>query len=264
MEPARCQICNKPMTSWLEICNQLCVCMKCASTVTLSDLSGIGYAKVKPDTFVMDGETLVTKEEPEVINYADAIKKFQEKGMIVKGEYTQGAMNEIRQKSYDWTIEEIVQYIKDLGFATEAAFNTHCSALIEGGYTEETSYALILYSRYNEQTVCDEIGTHYNALEGQTEEEAISEMLAACRVEDAILTEEQKAKLDANAEYGKAVMDSLVTKDSGDTEEIPLPIGCRKECPYYPHETCGHYYGEGHMCMLDEEIENSEGEDNNE
>ena len=228
MEPARCQICNQPMTSWLEICNQLCVCMKCASTVTLSDLSGIGYAKVKPDTFAMDGETLVTKEEPpKVINYNDAIKAYREKGMIVKGEYTQSAMNETRQRSYDWSIEEIVQYIKDLGFATEAAFNTHCSALIEGGYTEETSYALTLYARYNEQTVCDEIGTHYNALEGQTPEEAISEML-----ED----------------------ETLVTKDSGDTEEIPLPIGCRKECPYYPHETCGHYYGEGHMCMLDEEM----------
>ena len=227
MEPARCQICDKPMMNWLEICGQLCVCTKCAGTVTLSDLSGIGYAKVKPDTFEMDGETLVTKEElEEVVNYSDAIKAYQEKaernfiGAIIKsGDIPEAPMAHgdiayTREQSYNWLIEEIVQYIKDLGFATEKAFNAHCSALIEGGYTEETSYALILYARYNEQTVCDEIGTHYNALEGQTSEEAIDDMLAACRVEDAILTEEQKAKLEANTEYGKAVMDSLVTKDS--------------------------------------------------
>ena len=228
MEPARCQICNKPMTNWLEICGQLCVCTKCAGTVTLSDLSGIGYAKVKPDTFAIDGETLVTKEElEEVVNYSDAIKAYRERnfigavmksGDIPEAPMARGDVAYTCEQSYDWTIEEIVQYIKDLGFATEKAFNTHCSALIEGGYTEETSYALILYARYNEQTVCDEIGTHYNALEGQTEEEAINDMLAACRVEDAILTEEQKAKLDVNAEYGKAMMDSLVTKDS-ETED---------------------------------------------
>lgn len=35
-----------------------------------------------------------------------------------------------------------------------------------------------------------------------------------------------------------------------------IPNGCSKECPYYPYDTCGHYYGEIDECMLyEEEIE---------
>lgn len=32
-----------------------------------------------------------------------------------------------------------------------------------------------------------------------------------------------------------------------------IPNGCSKDCPYYPYDTCGHYYGEIHECMLEEE-----------
>lgn len=209
MEAARCDLCGRPVSSWLEVCDKLNVCSDCAASVTLASLAGAGYAVLKPDTFQMDGETLVTKDTPDVIlDYQQAKERLSTTyGMrvgsgdavryTVKGEYTQQAMLDILRKSYDWTIEEIVKYIKDLGFATEKAFSAHIDALIEGGYTEETSYAVILWSRYSEQTVCDEIGTHYNALEGQTPGEAIDAMLAACRVEDAILTEEQKAKVDS-------------------------------------------------------------------
>lgn len=46
----------------------------------------------------------------------------------------------------------------------------------------------------------------------------------------------------------------------------PIPNGCSKDCPYYPYDTCGHYYGELHECMLEEEeieadIENMSPED---
>lgn len=36
----------------------------------------------------------------------------------------------------------------------------------------------------------------------------------------------------------------------------PIPNGCSKDCPYYPYDTCGHYYGEIHECMLEEEETN--------
>lgn len=36
----------------------------------------------------------------------------------------------------------------------------------------------------------------------------------------------------------------------------PIPNGCSKNCPYYPYDTCGHYYGEIHSCMLEEEESN--------
>lgn len=37
------------------------------------------------------------------------------------------------------------------------------------------------------------------------------------------------------------------------SDKFPLPNGCSKDCPYYPYDTCGHYYGEIHACMLHEE-----------
>lgn len=211
MEAARCDLCGKPVSSWLEVCDKLNVCLDCAASVTLAGLAGAGYARIQPETFQMDGETLVTNVSPDVIldyqkakeqlstaygmradngNKTPELVQVEVKplspeaernfiGSILKsGDIPDEPMGHADiaytlKQSYSWTIEEIVKYIKDLGFATEKAFYTHCATLMEGGYTEETSYALILHNRYNEQTVCDEIGTHYNALEGQTEEEAI-------------------------------------------------------------------------------------------
>lgn len=78
------------------------------------------------------------------------------------------------------------------------------------------------------------------------------------------------AKNQLNSEYGMAVKDiddaeaTLVTKDEDD--DFPIPDGCSKDCPHYPYDTCGHYYGEIHACMLGEEeiesdIENMSQED---
>lgn len=47
------------------------------------------------------------------------------------------------------------------------------------------------------------------------------------------------------AELDKAYID--------ERDGFPLPNGCSKNCPYYPYDTCGHYYGEIHECMLEEE-----------
>lgn len=46
----------------------------------------------------------------------------------------------------------------------------------------------------------------------------------------------------------------------------PIPNGCSKDCPHWPYDTCGHYYGETHECMLMEEeidadVENMSEED---
>ncbi len=209
MEAARCDLCGKPVSSWLEVCGKLNACLDCAASVTLAGLTGAGYARIQPDTFQMDGETLVTKDTPDVIlDYQEAKQRLSAPyGMRVDAKHQlSGAMSDILHGSYDWTIEDIVQRIKALGFATEAAFSAHIDALIEGGYTEETSYAIILWARYNEQTVCDEIGTHYNALEEQTSEEAIKLFIESEREfekehsEYAFGTPEQK--------------ESLVTKES--------------------------------------------------
>lgn len=214
MEAARCQLCGNPMSSWLEVCGDLCVCTNCAATVTLSDLAGAGFAKVKPDTYQMNGDSLVTKDSPdEILNYQEAKARFSsEYGKAVMEKLPHLVVDESAPKplpegyennplgafvydrmhngdesediighgdlantielSWKWTVDDVVRYIKDLGFATESAFYAHCNALREGGYTDETSYALILESRYDEQTVADEAATHYNALEGQTPEEA--------------------------------------------------------------------------------------------
>lgn len=58
------------------------------------------------------------------------------------------------------------------------------------------------------------------------------------------------SKSQLNSEYGMAVKG---TENSGSSDDMPLPNGCYKECPYYPYITCGHYYGEINECMLEEE-----------
>lgn len=218
MEAARCDLCGKPVSSWLEVCGKLNVCLDCAATVTLVGLAGAGYARIQPDTFQMDGNALVTKDVPDVIlDYQNAKQQLNTAyGLRVESVYETAAddtnTRDVLKLSYNWTIDEIVQYIKDLGFATEKAFYVHCAALMEGGYTEETSYALILRNRYEDRTVCDEIGTHYNALEGQTPEEAINLFIESEKEfekdhpEYAFGTSEQKAMLEAQK--------SLVTKES--------------------------------------------------
>lgn len=89
MEPARCEICNNPMSDWLLICDKLNVCRACASTVTLSSLVGMGYAKAMPFTLEYNGTALVTNDAdndvPEVVNTS----------------YHTETPEIVRQKSYD-------------------------------------------------------------------------------------------------------------------------------------------------------------------
>lgn len=54
-------------------------------------------------------------------------------------------------------------------------------------------------------------------------------------------------KINAHVELDK----SLIDERDGST----IPNGCSKSCPYWPYDTCGHYYGELHECMLEEESE---------
>lgn len=214
MEVARCQLCGAPMSSWLEVCGDLCVCMKCAGIVTLSDLSGAGFAKVKPDTYQMNGNILVTMDTPDVIlDYAMAKQQLSAiYGMKVSNV-------DANRNPYECDIDEIVNIIHKLGFATESAFFAYCDSLREGGYTSDTSYSLRVCDRYCELCVVDEIGTTCNYLEGQTRDEAIALFIEGEKAfeeehpEYKFGTPEQKAMLEAQK--------SLVTKESvSETEAV--------------------------------------------
>ena len=155
MEPARCEICRKPVVSWLNVGGKANVCHDCADKLTFSDLVTLGVAVEEP--------------LPEI-----EVKKV----IVLTHDNISEALIPDYNDSFKWNIDEICDRIRKLGFATEKAFFHHCEALYDGGYTQYSSYALLLRERYCEQTDYKEDGIfHHNALEGETREEAIDKYM---------------------------------------------------------------------------------------
>ena len=163
MEPARCEICRKPVVSWLNVCGKLNVCCDCAEKLNISDLVTLGVAIEEPLPEIEAEKIAVIPHEN--------ISKARVKAYI-----------EAYNASFNWSIDEICDRIRKLGFTTEDAFFNYCVSLYDAGYTQYSNYTLLLRERYCEQTVCDECGIAYrNALEGETVDDA----LARCYKEEA-------------------------------------------------------------------------------